>query len=261
MKNFMVANVQKKGRFSPGMTVNALIAQIENSLELGWRAKDIMVLSNFDFYYRGVKTYQIDLNEFCLTGSKMFGLKWLFDRKQIDDVIWSHDLDAWQNVWFDQPEMKDVAAGQYSRPKFNGGSIFWTPQCRDIVNEIVKIISKHEYKKEEPTINKVFKSKKFKDRVTTLDYSYNVGCSGFLERFILGEKPIKVAHFHPHRGLAWETFALDKHGIDEIPMTDRLIKLLLKYYPGRPKKLSAKSEKYKGQFKEKIENLRKKSKK
>jgi len=255
----MVANMQKKGRFSPGMTINALIAQIENSLDVGWRSKDIIVLSNFDFYYRGVKTYDVRLNEFCLTGSKMFGLKWLFDKNQVDDVIWSHDLDAWQNVWFDCPDIKDVAAGQYSRPKFNGGSIFWTPKCGDIVNEIVKIISKNEYKKEEPTINKVFKSKKFKDRVTTLDYSYNVGCSGFLERFILGEKPIKVAHFHPHRSLAWETFALDKHGIDEIPMSDRLINLLEKYYPNRPKELSAKSEKFKGQFKEKIENLKKKS--
>ena len=104
MKNLMVANKQENSnRYKRENIERLLKAQIENSLELGWKLEDITVLANFDFEYMGIKSIIADLNESCLTGSKIFGLKWFFERHNEDDIIWAHDLDAWQNVWFEEP--------------------------------------------------------------------------------------------------------------------------------------------------------------
>jgi len=119
---------------------------------------------------------------------------------------------------------------QIFRPKFNGGSIFWRPQAIDIVNEIIKIIQKEGAKREEPTLNRVFKSDKFKDRITVLNETYNVGCSGYYERYTRSEKPIKIGHFHPYNRIAWETHCLDRNGIGVKGISDRLEKLIRRYY-------------------------------
>ena len=44
-------------------TLNLIKAQIDNSLDCGWDPKDIIIATNFNFEYRGVKTYTMD--EIC----------------------------------------------------------------------------------------------------------------------------------------------------------------------------------------------------
>lgn len=234
MKRLMVANWTGKNthRYNPEKMQRLIRAQIENAIEVGWKPDDIIFLANFEHEFMGVKAEVIDMNSFCLSGSKMFALKWLYDQGRVTETVWALDLDAWQNVWFDEPEFDtDVGCATYSNPKFNGGSIFWKPGAHDIVNEVVRRLIKGEEPKEEPTLNKVFKSKKYKDRVTTLNYSYNVGCSGFIPRFEQSVKPIRVCHFHPPNSVAWEIHALDRTKIDAIPITVRLERLLRRYYP------------------------------
>ena len=41
-------------------TVRFIKAQIENSIELGWDPKDIVIATNFDVEHMGVKTYILD---------------------------------------------------------------------------------------------------------------------------------------------------------------------------------------------------------
>ena len=232
MKRLMTANMRESSkRYSPDRLDVLLKAQIENAIEVGWKPEDIILLGNFDFEFMKVKSQQIAMNDFCLTGSKMFALKWLMEQS-VDDVVWSADLDCWQNVWFECPEFDGhVGASQYSNPKFNGGSIFWKPEAWDIVNEVVNRLIENSERKEEPTLNKVFKSKEFKDRVSVLDHSYNVGCSGFAPRHERSLKPIRVCHFHPNNSVAWEIHALDRDGIGAIAVTVRLERLLRKYFP------------------------------
>jgi hypothetical protein len=240
VKRLMVANWTGKNtaRYNPEKMDTLLKAQIENALDIGWQPEDITFLSNFDFEFMKVKAETIPMNEFCLSGSKMFALKWLFDQGRVQETYWSLDLDAWQNVWIDEPQFDtDVGCSTYSNFKYNGGSIFWKPLAMDIVNEVVKRIESGEEPKEEPTLNKVFKSKKYKSRVTILNYSYNVGCSGFIPRFEKSLKPIRVCHFHPPNNVAWEIHALDRTGIRQIPVTIRLERLLRKYYPNLATKL------------------------
>jgi len=140
MKNFIIANKSKSKRYNFDNIDTLLKAQIENSLELGWKPEDFIFLANFDYEFMGVKSTKVELNKECLTGSKMFGMKYLFDNNMANDVIWAHDLDAWQNVPFTCPEFKDVGITTYSTPKYNGGSIFWRKEAKDIVNKVVEEI-------------------------------------------------------------------------------------------------------------------------
>lgn len=228
----MVANLSEKNKkYSKEALSTLLDAQVENSLELGWNPKDIIIASNFDYSFNGVKSTEVKLNDFCFTGSKIFALKWLFESGYAPEAVWAHDLDAWQNYEFKCPSFVDVGATFYSRPKYNGGSIFWRWSSDDIVSRIAETIRKNNFEKEEPIINKVFKSKEFSWRVTKLNSTFNVGCSGFVKRINRSIKPVRVLHFKPTNRIAWETFALDRNGIGEYPISKRLEKLLRKYYP------------------------------
>lgn len=246
MKQLMVANMRKKHKNYDRKSLETILkAQIENSLELGWRPEQLIFLSNFDFEFMGVQLQKIDLNAFCWTGSKMFGLKWLFDNNRFPagEIVWAKDLDTWQNIWFDAPDIRDVGATYYSRPKFNCGSVFWGPGSQDIISEVVKRLEENKEIKEEPVLNKMFKSNDYKDRVTVLNTTYNVGCSGFVPRYERATKPIKVCHFHPTNKIAWETHVLDRNGLDEGPVTLRLERLVRKYYPENAVELSDKGKK------------------
>jgi hypothetical protein len=255
MINFMVINYQGGNRHSKEDLLKLLNIQIQNSIELGWDIKNIVVYSNFDYEFMGVKTTNIgDLNKICLTGSKMFYLLEFMKKNKDYDVIWSHDLDALQNVWFEVPEFNDVGAAQYSRPKFNGGSIFWKPQAIDIVEEVVKYLTEHKEMKEEPTLNKLFKN--HPDRITTLNYTYNVGCSGFIPRYTQSIKPIHVCHFHPANFIAWETHALNRSVLGPT-LSKRLENLVRSYYPNLAVELSEKGKIRQQQKKKEIEHGKK----
>ena len=73
--------------------------------------------------------------------------------------------------------------------------------------------------------------KEYKKRVTVVNRSFNVGCSGYVKRWMDSYKPLRVCHFHPYNKIAWETHALDRNGLDCKGITDRLENLLRKYYP------------------------------
>ena len=241
MKLLMVANMQKKGRWSNKYMLPVLYAQIENSLDLGWKPRQIMLVTNFKFKWNGVKSIQADLNKHCLTGSKMFGMKWVFNCGYVKETIWAHDLDCWQNDIFLEPKFADVGICTYSNSSLNGGSVFWKPKSLDIIDEIIGILETGQ-RKEEPTLNEVLKRKSIKKRVTILNETYNVGCSGFVPRFLRAEKPIKVCHLNPYNRIAWETHRLDRNGVGLISISDRMEKILRKYFPFLAETISTEGE-------------------
>lgn len=246
-KNIIVANFQgisKKssrdlgqGRIRKPYTFQNLEieikAQIDNSIAVGWSLEDIMLVTNFGYEYKGVKATIIQMNDFCMTGSKTFAILELFKRKLVDGPVWLHDLDVWQNEWFDLPEFTDVGICTYSTPKFNGGSAFYRPSAQDMIQEVVDTIVNKGEKVEEPTINRVYKQDKYKGRVTVCDQTYNLGCSGFVVRYERAMKPIRCCHFHPNNRIAVDTHLYDRNmlGDDHIPVNARLRKLLFSYFP------------------------------
>ena len=251
MKCLLVANMQEGSkRYGKDKVLTMLKAQIDNSLELLWSPRDIIVLSNFDFEFKGVKSHTDTLNDFCLTGSKMWGILWVFEKLGIDETVWAHDLDLWQNVYFDESYLKygdthfskkdpnildwdkyDVGVSTYSKFKFNGGGIFWKPSAKDIIETIIDLLTENNAHREEPTIDKVFKSEEYKSRIAVLSSGFNVGCSGFVPRYMRGIKPPIAVHLHPTNRIAWETHVLDRNGQDFRSVTPRLEQLLRRYYP------------------------------
>jgi hypothetical protein len=251
MINFMVANMRKGSKYSEERLLTALKAQIENSLDLGWRREDIVILANFDFEFMDVRTLKSDrMNEFCLTGSKCFGVLWYLTTIQTNGVVWAHDLDAWQNAWFDPPAFRDAGVTHYSRPKINGGSIFWRKSGTDLLQEVVDLIVEEQRDREEPALDQTLRGRE-DDRVTVLDNTYNVGCSGFVPRFENAMRPVRVCHFHPDNRIAWETHALDRNGLDDGPLTPRLERLLRRYYPHLATELSPEGQKKANKLREK----------
>jgi hypothetical protein len=231
MKNVMTANMQDRGRYTSENLDLLLRAQVENSLEVGWEPKDILLVTNLPFSFLGVQALETELPQVCLTGSKMFAVKWLFENGLATELLWAHDLDAWQNVWFDPPVVKDVGITTYSiERKLNGGSVFWASSARGLVEAIVTRIERGETI-EEPTINKILSEDQFKDRVTIVDQTFNVGCSGFVVRAKRAAKPIRVAHFNPMNRISWETHALDRNQVGIRSVSYRLEKLIRRYYP------------------------------
>ena len=254
MKRLLVANLQQgsKSRYNLERFETMLKSQIENMLQIGWLRENIIFLSNFDFEFMDIKAEKIKFNNFCLSGSKMWGMQFLFDNDRVDDIIWSSDADCWQNIWFDCPSFSgDVGACTYSNPKWNGGSIFWKPSSKDIVDEVVGKLEQYKALKEEPLLNKIFNSEKYAKRISLLNSSFNVGCSGFIPRFTRSLKPIRVCHFSPPNSIAWEIFGLDREGIGEIAVTVRLERLLRKYYPQMATELKDKNVPAKKQAEEK----------
>jgi len=237
VKNMMVANYQPHGRVSREHLMKLLDTQVENSLVLGWKPCDIIVVANFFYCDHGVEAIEGTLNEGCLRGSKVFALDMLVREGLVGEstVIWTHDLDAWQNHWFACPEFADVGAAEYSRPKFNGGSVFYRHSARDIIASVVSRLRKTNAEKEEPTLNRIFRSDQFRHRVTTLNHTYNVGCSGFVERYERSEKPVLVSHMHPTNRIAWDTHVNDRNELGRRAMSPRLVELLVRrFHDGVP---------------------------
>lgn len=230
MKNCLTANVTESSRYKLDKIKVLLDAQILNSLDVGWLPKDIILTTNFEYNLYGVKAHRIEFNPLCPTASKMYGVRYAL---QECDCLWAHDLDAWQNVWFDLPDMKDVAGATYNNHKFNGGSIFWKQSAMDIVDKIIDMLEEEEATYEENVLNRVFKDKKNRDRVTKLNFTYNVGCSNYRQRWGDSDKidgQIKIAHFHPYNRIAWETHALDRCHLGVKGISDRLESLLRTHY-------------------------------
>ena len=237
MKNIIVANYRdsKTGsakRYPKESLEMELRAQIENSIELGWSPKDLWVVTNFSFSFMGINAFTLPLNEKCLTGSKSFVMRELFNAGMMTENVWIHDLDAWQCVPFEWPldGSHKVGIANYSRPKYNGGSVFYTPDSREIVEAICKKIEDTEDIREEPAITSILKND-FANDTMEVDYGFNLGCSGFKERYNRSDKPIKVVHFHPTNRIAWDTHTRNRNNIDSSAVIPtRLKDLFLRYW-------------------------------
>lgn len=255
MKQLLTANVREDSKRYKFEQVDLLLkAQIDNSIDAGWKAEDILLVANIEYEFMGVESIVTKLNDSCLTGSKMFSLEFVFDNGLGgESTIWNRDLDTWINCYFEEPDIKDVGITTYSTSKLNGGSVFWKPSALDIVKHVIEEINKGE-SREEPTLNRLLNSKQYIDRTTVLNTTYNVGCSGFFPRAYRADKPIKVCHLNPHNRIAWETHRLNRDGMGIISVSGRLEVVLRKYFKLADKLASEKDEKRSEELREKHVN-------
>ena len=244
MKNIIAVNFQNHEKYPFEKLEKEMKAQIENSLQLGWNSEDILLVTNFEYSFMGINAFNIPLNDFCLTGTKVFVMRELFKRDMIKGVVWIHDLDVWQVHPFECPNFADVGISTYSNiRKFNGGTQFYKPESIDIVYRLVEEIERDKSSREEPSIQRVFNYPEYSGRITTLNNTYNLGCSGYVKRFERSVKPVKAVHFHPSNRIAWSVHCRDRNRLGTTSVSKRLYNLFLKYFKDDIKNYEYKEEK------------------
>ena len=67
----------------------------------------------------------------------------------------------------------------------------------------------------------------YKHRVTVLNSTYNMGCSGFVERYLNSDKPIPVCHFCPDLRIGVKTQLLGQKGLNVQIVDERLVRMLM----------------------------------
>lgn len=181
----------------------AIKIQIDNSLDLGWKREDILLVTNFDYEYNGVKSFVVEDSNFpdCVkaTVSKINAVITLFEKGMIgDDIYWLHDLDAYQvsEINPSELEFKDMALTDYGRmPTLSSGSIFFRKSAEDIFRKIKEYCYRQRVN-EEHALNSLFYNQNMNDRITKINVTYNYTRMNIRSTIKFVTKPIRVVHFH-----------------------------------------------------------------
>jgi len=222
--------------------------QIDNSLELGWKLEDIILVTNFPWEYNGVKAIVVSNENFCEAwkqASKINTTVTLFDSgffKQ-GELYWFHDFDAFQQEVITEQELEldgvDIGLTDYGRKaRWNTGSYFFNSNCGDIFHWIKDDMYKHfgRRKNEETTVWKLtaHNFNNINSRIKRLNITYNFGVRKIKLCYEKAIKPIKVVHFHPYRIYWGKIRAIDilmygKNELEKPIINERLTKLFQKY--------------------------------
>ena len=187
-----------------------LYAQIDNSLHFNWDPSDLIVISNFDFEYKGVTNTILKTPcNYNVWANKFYAIKQLFDDSVIDD-FWLHDYDVWQIDHFDFPKFPGMMAGcpyDSDHPNWNGGSFFFSKDSYPLIEYICNfyemnedVISKYDdgrgpkWYSDELIIDYLRKQTDVHHLFSSLTPQFNLGMTFFNTRYEFAIKPIKAIH-------------------------------------------------------------------
>jgi hypothetical protein len=235
--------------------------QIENSLELGWKPEDILLVTNFDYEHEGVKALVVGdevYNNVKRTATKIKVIIELYKRDLVNGLFWFHDLDAFQLEEISDEEVMallknhDLALTDYGitnfRPsmrlgrnkRWSTGTLFFNEGSKYVFDIWQKAIDDYG-ENEEIMLLEVLKKKRYqplKNRINRLNITYNFASRkrNVPETYSIADKPIKVVHFHPFdKRPVYEdndninVFVHGKNGVGKPLITDRLTRLFKKY--------------------------------
>lgn len=209
MKNLMVY-INPKKKFEGEEKISVKI-QIENSLSLGWKKEDIILVTNFPYEYKGIKAIVVEDDAYCSYFPKCS--KWgtiikLFEKNLIEDTLyWYHDFDAYQMVAIDESEIPaaDVSISDYGPgyTRWNGGSIFFRKNAEDIFVRVKKVMDSYKTRNDgvendEVAFYKMRHEPDIRLRVQKLNISYNLHSRRILHNYPVAIKPIRIVHCHFH---------------------------------------------------------------
>lgn len=182
--------------------------QIDNSLDLGWKKEDILLFTNFDYKYNGVKSIIVDDNNYCPfrpLSTKTLTVSYLLNKGMLNknELHWVHDFDAYQLNEIEESELDmteaDVGLTDYGwSPKWCLGSIFFKDSAKDIFNLIKDAIYEFQTEDERALTHHTRRNtNKIMDRIKKLNITYNFGMRHVDYNYKIATKPLKVLHFHP----------------------------------------------------------------
>jgi hypothetical protein len=237
MKNLLIYLSSDK-QFSKEHGVLVKI-QIDNSLELGWKPEDILLVTNFEYEYSGIKAMVVPDENYCIHDgrtSKINVIVYLFEHGLIDnDLYWFHDLDAFQLELITENEVelgdKLVAFTDYGWSRaWNTGSFFFKKESQEIFRRIKDTAYENTVHEEDAIAILVEKNlNSIDDKIKRLNITYNFGIRRIDINYRKAIKPLKVAHFHPAKAHVLNSFV---HGVNKINMplvSGILVKTLNKY--------------------------------
>lgn len=183
--------------------------QIDNSLAIGWHKKDILLITNFPYQYKGIKAICRDVAFFDRKpqASKINAIVNLFEEGMIKDneLYFFHDLDAYQLLPITEMEIDtgdgDIAITDYGIiPRWSTGVIFFRKGSRDIFEKIKHTIYKYNTNEELALGILTNRSPDIANRIKKLNKSYNFTPPNvkYINKSV--SWPLKIAHFHIEGG-------------------------------------------------------------
>lgn len=241
MKNLLIfAGPDKK--FNSEHEMLAKI-QIDNSLDLGWKKEDILLFTDFEWEYRGIKSILLKEDvyyPFDLAAGKIPVIVYLLNNGLLekDQLYWSHDFDAFENSKIDEFELGlddyDLGLTHYTyKPEWQCGSIFFKFSAKDILELIDKTTREkpRPSRNNEKTLTWLIKHHQIDSkRYKRMNVTYNIMSKYLPTIYPLADMPLKVLHFLPSKvtdsgETTLEIFMHGKNRLNIPLMSDRLIKL------------------------------------
>jgi len=218
----------------------AVKIQIDNSINIGWKHEDILLVTNFDYEYNGVKSLVVgDENhcEYFTPTTKLYVIDALFKKGIIEKgLYWYHDFDCFELNKIIESEVREemgecnLGASNYcQRIRLCSASMFFDEKAEDMFDwmkadgynrkkEEEMVLMKMAYDAENPL------SKRFKMVNTTYAFhKFNI-----VKTYKTTIKPIRAAHFHltPDK---YDFYVRGNNKLNKVLIPERLITIFEKH--------------------------------
>lgn len=184
--------------------------QIDNSLELGYLKKEIILAFDFPFEYKSIKSTVLPdklYYDFDLNANKIPVLVYLVENRILEEneLYWCHDLDAFELNKINENDLGlekcDLGLTHYTyKPEWQFGSLFFKTSALDIFKLIhLETLKKpHLSRNNEKVLTRLINEGRIDSkRYKRLNVSYNIMKKYLQTIYELADKPLKVLHFRP----------------------------------------------------------------
>jgi hypothetical protein len=180
-----------------------LRCQIENSLHYGWAPEDIIIGTNFEFEYKGIRNYTLkDICTFNIFNNKWYGMYELMLSGILDDDFWFHDQDNWQVNPMEFPTFGGhVAAATYVKtPEWNTSAVYVKRNSVDCIGYIVESMKMNpiQYQSDENWIAYLRQNSEIGNLLSVLNTEHCVGYTYYQDRIKAASGNIKCLGFVPN---------------------------------------------------------------
>jgi len=214
--------------------------QIDNSLSLGWKSSDIILVTNFEYEYRKIKAILIEDDVYCdffYPTTKLYTIVRLFKKGLIEEELyWYHDFDCYELNKIIESEVKqemgscNVGVSNYcQRPRLCSASIFFNNKAEDVFKQMKKEIDKDKINEERALMRIYYgEDSPLREQIKMVNTTYAFHKFNIIPTYKTTKKPIRVAHFHltPDK---YEFYIEGKNKLNMSLVPKRLIKIFNKH--------------------------------
>jgi len=222
-------------------TATLVKVQIDNSIEIGWDLEDILLVTNFDYEYRGVQSIKVSSDLFCWhcpISTKVYVINHLFGSGFFNkrEIYWYHDFDAYESDKIKEAEVCldgcSLGLTAYRRSARWSTSSFFFKGDSGLVFKLWQDVM--DYFKADDERSLTFLTR-IGNKVGKINTTYNLQMLNIRNCYWEAVKPVKVLHFHPdvvNRHIGANTtdfFIRGKNKLNVTFVSDRLARIFEKH--------------------------------